>query len=288
MPNRASAAIFALATALTAAGSAGPARAQQLPDLVTPDVLRVCADPANLPFSNRNEEGFENRIAALIADELKIPVRYYWLSQGPGFVRNTLGLKLCDVIVGYAAGAEAVQHTNPYYRSVYAMLVRRGSDLDGVTRLNDDRLKGRRIGVVAATPPIDHLRDLGLLDQIKPYSLLVDRRYQSPAEEMAADLTAGRIDAAILWGPTAGHVAQRNGADFALTPLVRESVRPSLSYRITLGIRPNEPEWKHTLNRVLRRRQADINKVLLAFGVPLLDEDDQLITAAETTQQRAR
>jgi len=96
--------------------SSGRGAAQDVPDVVARDVLRVCADPHNMPFSNRKGEGFENRVAAIVADELKVPLRYYWLSQGPGFVANTLGTKLCDVVMGYAAGADPVQHTNPYYR----------------------------------------------------------------------------------------------------------------------------------------------------------------------------
>ena len=126
-------------------------------ELVDPNVFRACGDPRNLPFSNDKGEGFENKIAEIIADELKIGVRYYWLSQGPGFVRNTLGLKLCDVIIGYAIGTELVQHTNPYYKSVYTILVKRDGELSGIEELDDPRLKSKRIGVIAATPPVDHL-----------------------------------------------------------------------------------------------------------------------------------
>ena len=103
------------------------ASAQHMPDLVTTDTLRVCGDPGNMPFSERKENGFENRIAAIVADELKVKVRYYWLTQGPGFVRNTLGTGLCDVIVGTAFGGELVQSTNPYYRSAYAVVSLQGS-----------------------------------------------------------------------------------------------------------------------------------------------------------------
>lgn len=265
--------------------SAVPALAQQRPDLVTPDVLRVCADPANMPFSNRAGAGFENRIATILADELNVGLRYYWLSQGPGFVRNTLGSKLCDVIIGYASGSDVVQHSNPYYRSVYAVLVKRDGPLDGLDRLSDPRLKGQPIGVTAATPPVDHLIEQGLLGQAKTYALLVDRRYDSPAETMAQDLLAGTISAAILWGPLAGNLARRYPA-FALAPLVHESPRPTLAYRIALGIRPDETEWKRTLNVALRRRGPEITALLLEAGVPLLDEEDRPITAADLARAR--
>jgi mxaJ protein len=254
-----------------------PAQAQHLPDLVTPDVLRVCADPANMPFTNRKGEGFENKVAAILADELKLPLRYYWMPQGPGFVRNSLGLKLCDVIIGYATGADVVQHSNPYYRTVYMALVKAGGELSGLKQLSDPRLRSKRIGVIAATPPVDHIEALGLGQSIKSYALLVDRRFESPAEEMIADLLADRLDIAILWGPIAGYGASQHEGALIKIPLINEADRPPLAYRIALGMRPNEIEWKRVLNNVIQKRQADINRVLLSYGVPLLDDDGRLI-----------
>ncbi len=270
--------VAACALALLAAAAATGAAAQNRPDLVTPDVLRVCADPANLPFSSRTGEGFENRIAAILAEELKVGVRHYWMPQGPGFVRNTLGLKLCDLLVGTTASSDVVQNSNPYYRTTYALVIRRDGPLAGVDRLADERLKGKRLGVVAGSPPIEHLARHGLLDAMRSYMLIVDRRYDSPADEMASDLKGDRIDAGVLWGPVAGDIVRRN-PELALVPLVHETGRPHLAYRITLGIRPNELEWRRTLNTVLRRREADIQRVLLDAGVPLLDEEDRVITA---------
>ncbi len=254
-----------------------PAQAQHVPDLVTPDVLRVCADPANMPFTNRQGKGFENRIAAILADELKVPLRYYWMPQGPGFVRNSLNAKLCDVIMGYTSGADIVQNSNPYYRSVFTALIKSGGELSGLKQLSDPRLRSKRIGVIAATPPVDHLEALGLGQAMKSYALLVDRRFESPADEMIADLVADRLDVAILWGPIAGYGALQHEGVLTKVPLVAEADRPPLAFRITLGIRPNEIEWKHALNDVLQKRQADINRVLLTYGVPLLDEDGRLI-----------
>ena len=269
-----------LAACMFVVASAGlapaPAVAQTVPELVTPDALRVCADPANMPFSNRKGEGFENRIAEIVAAELKIPVRYYWLSQGPGFVRNTLGLRLCDLIIGYAAGTELVQHSNPYYTSIFTLLVKRDGPLAGIRQLSDPRLKGKRIGMTAATPPADHLAQYGLIDQVRPYALLVDRRYEAPADEMAADLLADRIDVAILWGPNAGPLARAH-PELELVPLTGEAARPAMSYRITMAMRPNEIEWKRTINTVLRRREADITRVLMDHGVPLVDEEGRVI-----------
>jgi quinoprotein dehydrogenase-associated probable ABC transporter substrate-binding protein len=279
MRRRLIASLFLIALSTGAVGAPGRASAQEPPDLVSRDVLRVCGDPANMPFSNERGEGFENRIAAIVADELKLPLRFYWLPQGPGFVRNTLGLGLCDLIVGYASGADPVQNTNPYYRSAFVLVVKRGGELDGAERLDDPRLKGRRLGVVAGTPPADHLLQHGLLPGAKSFSLLVDRRYDSPAEAMIADLAKGEIDGALLWGPIGGFFARNAPTPLSVTPLLKERERPALTYRITMGVRHNEPDWKRRLNQVLRRRQDDINRVLLDYGVPLLDEDDRRITA---------
>ncbi len=252
--------------------AAGTAVAQQVPELVSHERLRVCADPADMPFSNRERGGFENKIAEIVADELKLPLHYYWVPQGPGFVRNTLGTGLCDVIIGFASGADIVQHTNPYYASSYVLVTKRGGALDRIDRLEDPRLKGRKLGVIAATPPADHLLRLGLIPDAKTYLLLVDRRYTSPAEEALADVADGTTDAAILWGPIGGYFARRSTEPLSVTPL-HEDQRPSLAFRITFGIRPNEPNWKHQLNAVIRKRQKDIDAVLASYGVPLLSRD---------------
>ncbi len=266
-------------------GAASPVQAQIVPEAVTKDVLRVCADPANMPFSNRRGEGFENRIAELLADELHAPLRYYWVPQGPGFVRNTLQTGLCDLIMGYVSGAEAVQHTNAYYRSAYVLVVKAGGGLDGVQTLSDPRLKQKRIGVTAATPPVDRLNALGLMGDARTYSLLVDRRYESPGEAMLDDLASGVIDAAILWGPIGGFYARKAKAPLTVTPLVREEGEPPLTYRITLGIRAGEQDWKHSLNDILRRRKDDITNILAGFGVPILVDGGDL---AQPSSAQAR
>ncbi|WP_375456086.1 rare earth element methanol dehydrogenase accessory protein XoxJ [uncultured Methylobacterium sp.] len=258
--------------------------AQSLPDLVTTDVLRICGDPGNMPFSERKEDGFENRIAAIVADELKVKTRYYWLTQGPGFVRNTLGTGLCDLIVGSALGSEGVQNTNPYYRSSYALVVLRG-DLAGVTGLADPRLKGRRIGVIAGTPPVNRMGDLGLVTGMKayaPYQLDPSRRNQTVGAEIVADLAAGQIDAAVLWGPSAGWLAKQSGTAMDVVPLLKEPDRPPMSYRIAMAVRIGENDWKRSLNTILRKRKDDIEAVLRDFGVPLLDgEENKLLAPGE-------
>jgi quinoprotein dehydrogenase-associated probable ABC transporter substrate-binding protein len=247
-------------------------------DLVNRTALRVCADPANMPFSNDKGEGFENRIAEIVAAELKIPVEYTWFPQATGFIRQTLSAKRCDVVIGYAQGDELVLNTNHYYQSAYALVYRAGSGLDGVDSLADPRLKGRRIGVTAGTPPGNVMARLGLIEHAKPYPLMVDRRYDSPAERMIDDIRSGDIQAGVLWGPIAGYFAARGGDKLTVVPLLKEVGTPRMAYRITFGMRHMEDDWKRQLNVVIARRQGDIDAVLLEFGVPLLDEQSNLIT----------
>lgn len=264
--------------AATFALAAAPAAAQTVPDMVSRTALRVCADAANMPFSNRQGEGFENKIAAIVADELKLPLRYFWAPSGPGFVRNTLQSNLCDLVIGYAAGAEIVQHTNPYYRSTYAIVAAKDGAYADVKSLDDPKLKGRHVGVFAATPPVDLLLAKGLMGGAKVYPLIVDHRFASPLNDMFADLKAKTIDIAVVWGPLAGLEAKKD--DLALTPLLKQGNDPDYSYRITFGIRHNEPDWKHRLEAVIRARQADLNAVLREYNVPLLDNSGHVLASA--------
>jgi quinoprotein dehydrogenase-associated probable ABC transporter substrate-binding protein len=258
----------------------GAANAAELnrADLVSRQALRVCADPANLPFSNEAQEGFENKIADLISNDLDLPVEYTWFPQATGFVRNTLFAKRCDVIIGYAQGDDLVLNTNAYYRSTYALVVKPGSGLEDVTSLDDPRLKDKRIGIIAGTPPATIMTRIGLMTNAKPYPLMVDRRYEDPAEKMAADIRSGDVDAGILWGPIAGYVAGRGEPKLKVTSL-KDVPGVRMAYRITMGVRNQEDEWKHKLNAVIAKRQGDIDQILMDYGVPLLDDQGEPIKA---------
>jgi quinoprotein dehydrogenase-associated probable ABC transporter substrate-binding protein len=247
-------------------------------DLVNRTALRVCADPANMPFSNDKGEGFENKIADIVAGELKVPVEYTWFPQATGFIRQTLFAKRCDVVMGYAQGDELVLNTNHYYTSAYALVYRRNDGLDGVDSLSDPRLKDKRIGVVAGTPPGNVMAQLGLLQRAKPYPLMVDRRYDSPGESMIKDIQSGDIDAGVLWGPIAGYFAPKGGDKLVVAPLLKETGSTRMAYRITFGVRNLEDDWKRQLNVLIANRQGDIDAVLLQFGVPLLDDQSNIIT----------
>jgi quinoprotein dehydrogenase-associated probable ABC transporter substrate-binding protein len=246
-------------------------------ELVDPNTLRVCADPHNLPFSNDKGEGFENKFAELLAQKLNRKLAYTWYPQSVGFVRNTLGAHRCDVIPGFPQGDELVQSTNPYYRTAYAFVVRPGDGLDDLDTLADPRLKAKRIGIVAGTPPATYLAVSGLMQNAKPYPLVVDTRVESSAVAMMGDLASREIDVAIMWGPMAGYYARTASPQMHVTLLTKDAGGPQLAYRIAIGVRPSDQNWKRLLNRLIAENQADINRLLVGFGVPLLDEKDQPI-----------
>jgi len=246
-------------------------------ELIDPKVLRVCADPRNMPFSNQSGEGFENKLAELVAQKLGKSLAYAWYPQAPGFVRNTLGAYKCDVIMGYPQGNDLVQSTNPYYRTAYALVFRPTSGLDGVDTLADPRLKAKHIGIVAGTPPATLLAVNGLMTNAKPYPLVIDTRVDSSAAAMMNDLAAGDIDAGVLWGPMAGYYAMKAKEPTTVVPLVKEKGGPRLAYYITMGVRGADQEWKRQLNRLIAENQPAINRLLASFGVPLLDDKDRPI-----------
>jgi quinoprotein dehydrogenase-associated probable ABC transporter substrate-binding protein len=248
-------------------------------ELVDPKVLRVCADPRNMPFSNEKSEGFENKIAELFAEKLQKKLDYAFFPQATGFVRVTLGAHRCDVIMGFPQGNDLVQGTNPYYRTTYALVAKPGSGLEDVTSLEDGRLKGKHIGIIAGTPPATYMAVNGVMADAKPYPLMIDTRVDSSAEAMINDLTSGAIDAGVLWGPMAGFYARKSTPALHVTPLVKETSGPRLVYRIGMGVRPADQNWKRQLNRLIQENQPAINKILLDYGVPLLDENDQPISA---------
>src|SRR5690606_9975908 len=204
--ERAAAPLILAAAVLVAA----PASAQ-LNDLVSRTAFRVCADPANVPFSNEAGDGFENEIAQLFADSFERELQYTWFPMAQGFVRRTLFAHRCDVIIGFAQGDELVLNTNHYYTSTHVLVTRADGDLADVATLADPRLQGRTLGVIAGSPSGSHVARHGLLAKVKGYDLMVDRRVESPNEDMLADLMAGRIDAAVMWGPAGGPLAKAEG-----------------------------------------------------------------------------
>ncbi|TNC60394.1 quinoprotein dehydrogenase-associated putative ABC transporter substrate-binding protein [Rubellimicrobium roseum] len=244
----------------------------QVPDLVSETAFRVCSDPAAYPASVEDGTGYENRIAELLAEALGRPVEYTWYPMSTGFIRNTLAAAECDVVIGYAQGDELVLNTNHWMTSTHVLVTRRDGPLAEVDTLADPKLQEARIGVIAGSPPASHLAREGLLDDIRSYELFADRRHNSPPDEMLADLEAGEIDLAVMWGPIAGPMVKQRHPDLVATPLLREELPPRLSYRITMGVRQGEDAWKRELNSLIRRNQDRIDAILREAGVPILND----------------
>ena len=251
-------------------------------------VLRVCQDPNNLPFSDLQSQGFENKIAELFASKLGWKLEYYSFPQRMGFIRNTLRFKLpgesyrCDLVMGVPAGYEQVSATRPYYRSAYALVYPEGGKLAGVRTAEDflaigaDKLKNLRIGVYDRSPASDWLVKHGLLEQGVPYRMLNADPDNNPGEIIEKDLATGKLDAAIVWGPIAGFFAKRvSEPRLRVVPLSSEDgVR--LDYDIAMGVRFGEPEWKANVERLIAENQPVIERILRDYGVPVLDAQGKL------------
>jgi quinoprotein dehydrogenase-associated probable ABC transporter substrate-binding protein len=267
--------------AMLAVGSSARAQAvnpQDALELVDPKTLRVCADPRSMPFSTQNGEGFENKLAEMFAQKLGKELAYEWYPQATGFVRMTLLARRCDVVMGYPLGDDLVQPTNPYYRSVYALVFKPEQHLDGVDTIEDARLKGKHIGIVAGTPPATNMSLAGLMPNAKSYPLVVDTRFDSSAAAMVGDIVNGSIDVGVLWGPIAGYYAKQASPALSISLLTGEKSGPRMSYRIVMGVRRSDQEWKRQLNTLITANQKEIDHLLLSYGVPLLDEQDKPIT----------
>ena len=239
--------------------------------------LRVCADPNNLPFSNRKEEGFENRLADLVAHELGARVRYVWQAQRRGLIRNTLGADLCDVLMGFPAGSDRVLTTRPYYRSSYVFVYRKDRGLN-IRSLDDPRLRSLKIGVqlvgddYANTPPVHALGRRGIVKNLVGFRVVGDYAEQNPPARIIDAVATGRVDVAIAWGPMAGFFAKKAPEPIEVIPLVQEVDPPGLrfAFDISLAVRKGDEPLKEQLDGILVRRKPSIDSLLDAYGVPVL------------------
>ncbi len=261
-------------------GLVAPAAAQDAPP--ARKAFRVCQDPNNLPFSNTEAQGIENKIAELFAKDLGLPVEYYSFPQRLAFVRNTLRFKLpgndypCDIIMGVPAAFDMVSVTKPYYRSTYALVYAPGKGLDGVKTVEDflkvDRatLEKLRIGIYTRSPGSAWLSKHKLVDQGVPYQIMNANPDQYPGEIIEKDLANGKIDAAIIWGPIGGYFAQKV-KEPALT-VIPMSSEPGVKfdYSMAMGVRYGEREWKQQIETLIDKHQPAITEILREYGVPLL------------------
>lgn len=272
----------AVVTAAVVVGAAGWSLSglAQAPtgDLVARSSLRVCADPRDLPFSDEQGGGFENKIAELLGRDLALPVEYVWYPQVIGFLRNTLWAGRCDLVMGTVAGDEGMDTTNPYYYTSYVMVLRNDSGWS-YSGLDDPHLKDLHIGVISGTPPADLLLRHGLMGKARPYPLTVDTRSDAPSHRMIDDIVAHTIDAGVLWGPLAGYYIHHEKLPLNLVVLKGEPGAPRLDYHIAMGVRHNEVDWRRKVNALIHAKQAEINQILKDYGIPLLDEQGGVLVS---------
>ena len=242
-----------------------------------PKTLRVCADPNNLPFSNRQEEGFENKIAELIAKDLGTTVSYTWWPQRRGFIRNTLRADKCDVVMGVPSSYELVLATKPYYRSTYVFVYPKKSGLQ-IESLDDPVLRTLKIGVhtigddYANSPPAHALGARHIVKNVVGYSVYGDYDKPNPPGDIMDAVGHGDVDVAIVWGPIAGYFAKRQPVELELIPVSPRIDLPFLPfvYDISMGVRREDVQLKERLEEVLDRRAQEIRKILESYGVPLV------------------
>jgi mxaJ protein len=238
--------------------------------------LRVCADPNNMPFSNEHGDGFENKIADLIAREMSVPVEYTWWAQRRGFFRNTLRAGLCDVVIGVPSSFELAATTRSYYRSTYVFVTRRDRKLE-IRSFDDPILRDLNIGVQlvgddgANTPPVHALNNRGMVDNLKGYTLYGDYKNESPPARVLDAVEKGEVDVAIAWGPLAGFYSQHR--DLVVRPVSPEIDLPYLPfvYDISVGVRRGEDELRAKIDDILDRRHSDIEAILDRFDVPRVE-----------------
>ena len=266
------------ATALVAAAQTAA------PDTPARQALKVCQDPNNLPFSNTDAKGFENRIAELFGRDLGLPVSYYSFPQRLAFIRNTLRYKLpgedfrCDIVMGVPDGFDQVSATKPYYRSTYALVYAKGVGLDSVKSSADllalpaARLKALRIGVFDRSPASDWLARHDLVSQGVPYQMMNADPAQYPGEIIERELAGGKIDAAIVWGPIAGFFAQRVRSPQLVVVNMQSEPGVKFDFSMAMGVRYGEPAWKKQVEGLIDKNRPEILAILREFGVPLLDD----------------
>ena len=253
-----------------------PAQAAASGGARSADVLRVCSDPNNLPYSNAKGEGFENRIAEIVAKDLGKRVEYTWWAQRRGFIRSTLNANSCDVIIGIPSSVEMLLTTRPYYRSTYVFVQRRGDR--PVTSFDDPRLRTLRVGVQlvgddgANSPPVHALTNRGISGNLVGYLVYGNYAEPAPGTRVVEAVAKRDVDLSIVWGPVAGWAARRSTVPLVLTPVSPQIDVPFLPFvfDMSMGVRRVDVALRDSLEMSVRRRRAEIDAVLAEFGVPVV------------------
>ena len=238
-------------------------------------VLRVCSDPNNLPFSNDKQEGFENKIAELIARDMNLKLEYTWWAQRRGFVRNTLKSDLCDLIVGMPSSSELALTTAPYYRSTYVFVWRKDRGLN-IHSFDDDALHKLRIGVqmigddFANSPPAHALTNRKIIRNVKAYSVYGDYAQPNPPARVVEAVANREVDVAIAWGPMAGFFVKKEHLPLTLAPVAPQIDLPYLPfvYDISMGVRRGDDAFKERLETIIENHRGEIEQILDSYGVP--------------------
>ena len=239
--------------------------------------LKVCGDPNNLPFSNEKLQGIENKIADVVAKDLKLTVAYTWWPHQRGVVKRALNTRRCDVMLGIPKGYDPVLWTKPYYRTGYVMAYRKDRGLK-LRSLDDPALQKLKIGVQVNTPPHEALGQRGIADNVVGYQLMFDSNYHAEdyPGKLIEDLIAGNIDVALAWGPIAGYFAKKKGAPLEVVLLEDHSEAGTrFAFDISMGVRKGDKELKAKLEESIARKHDEITHILEDFGVPLLPASEE-------------
>jgi mxaJ protein len=248
---------------------------------VSTKALRVCADPNNLPFTNQKGEGFENKIAELIAKKMDLPVEYTWFAQRRGFFRNTLRDGKCDVVIGAPEKFERALSTSPYYYSSYVFVSRRDRKLN-VTSLDDPALRDLKIGVQMIgddannTPPAHALADRGIIQNVVGYTVYGEYTEPNPPARIVDAVANKDVDVAIVWGPLAGYFASKQEVALDIRPVTPDSnAKVPFVFGISVAVRYGEDEFKERLNKILAGNHEEIEHILDQYHVPRVPEPAQ-------------
>jgi quinoprotein dehydrogenase-associated probable ABC transporter substrate-binding protein len=253
------------------------ASVQPLPALAgQPDTLRVCADPNNMPFSNEAEEGFENKLAGMVAQQFGKAVSYTWWAQRRGFIRHTLKAGDCDLVMGIPAQYDLVETTRPYYRSTYVFVSQAARHLQ-LDSIDDPQLRRLAIGVHLIgddgnnTPPAHALGQQGIVDNVRGFMIYGDYREADPPARLIEAVENGEIDVAAVWGPLAGYAAKRSAVALTVTPIIAsERFAPQqFQFDIAMGVRKGDHALRDRLNDFIAEHGAEIRILLQNYGVPL-------------------
>ncbi len=261
------------------------AQAEDLKPLPGQEAVRVCADGYNLPYSNKEKEGFDNKIAELLGEELGIPVEYYWFPQRIGFSRNTIknvdpetGRFRCDLAMSIPEHTDFLKPTKPYWSSIEAMVYRSGEGyeletLADIARVTKERVANGKepleIGIFDRGVTTKQLLELGLAENIEYYQMMPGDATVNAGRIVKDELANGEIDVALLWGPIAGYYASVSDVPMTVQPL--NELGEAMIFSFSMGTRYQDKKWNELLNKFIEKRRDDIDAIIAEYNFPSLE-----------------